>query len=109
MDLEDQLLPCSFADVLSSILLLHTVYHQLATLGLRLHVKGLAGGQQLPILVPFHLRLHVRHLTAEGGLLGESGLHLPLDRLLVAEGLPGLVLWKRLNREVWAHYDCLYC
>ena len=109
MDLEDQLLPCSFTDVLSSILLLHLFNDQQASFAFGLKGDVLAGGQQLPILVPFHLRLHVRHLTAEGGLLGESGLHLPLDRLLVAEGLPGLVLWKRLNREVWAHYDCLYC
>ena len=86
MDLEGQLLPCSFTDVLSSVLLLHLFNDQKASFAFGLKGDVLAGGQKLCILVPFHLRLHVSHLTAEGGFLGERNLHLPLDGLLAGEG-----------------------
>lgn len=103
-----QFLSSNFTDVLSSIFLLYAVDHQLTNLALWIHVNYSAGFQLFAVFVPFHLRLVINNLTAQGSFLGQSSFHFPLDRLFVEERGFSLDFCTRSCKGVWRMYNYLY-
>lgn len=85
MDFEEQLVSSSFAHVLSTILGLCAVDHQLPGFTFGLSVHCFAGGEQFAILVPFHLSFGVHDLAAQTHSLGHRTSQLSLNRLLVGK------------------------
>lgn len=103
-----QFFSSNFTDVLSNVFLLYAVDHQLTNLALWLCMYGLAGSQQLAILVPFHVCLVINYLTAQGGFLGESSFHFPLNRLFVEESGFSLDFCRSNCKGMWWQYYYLY-
>lgn len=64
MYFEEQLVSSCFAHILSTILVLYTVDHQLPIFTFGLHVHSFAGVEQFAILVPFYLSFGVIDLAA---------------------------------------------